>query len=115
MRKVFALMVLCAVGLSFNANAHVKLLKSNPENETVLKSAPQKLSLELTQVAKIMKITLTGDNGINHEISDLPSGMVNKLEASLPDLTTGSYVIEWRAVSKDMHPIAGKITFIIEE
>lgn len=40
-----------------------------------------------------------------------PNGDGTRVTATVPDLTGGSYIVSWKAVSEDGHPVAGAFTF----
>ncbi|GFM78636.1 MULTISPECIES: copper homeostasis periplasmic binding protein CopC [Pseudomonas syringae group] len=109
--------------LSAVAQAHPKLLSSTPaEGETG--QAPAKIELHFSENL------VTQFSGAKLIMTDMP-GMPNSpmgVKASVAGggdpktmvvtpaspLTTGTYKVEWRAVSSDTHPITGAVTFKVK-
>ena len=109
--------------LSAVAQAHPKLLSSTPaEGENG--QAPAKIELYFSESL------VTQFSGAKLIMTDMP-GMPNSpmgVKASVAGgsdpktmiitptspLTTGTYKIEWRAVSSDTHPITGSVTFKVK-
>lgn len=109
--------------LSAVAQAHPKLLSSTPaEGESG--PAPAKIELHFSEnlVTQFSgaKLIMTDMPGMSHSPmgvkasvagSNDPKTMV--LTPASP-LTTGTYKVEWRAVSSDTHPITGSVTFKVK-
>lgn len=109
--------------LSAVAQAHPKLLSSTPaEGESG--QAPAKIELHFSENL------VTQFSGAKLIMTDMP-GMPNSpmgVKASVAGggdpktmvvtpaspLTTGTYKVEWRAVSSDTHPITGAVTFKVK-
>ncbi|WP_443695520.1 copper homeostasis periplasmic binding protein CopC [Pseudomonas sp.] len=109
--------------LSAVAQAHPKLLSSTPaEGES--NSAPVKIELHFSENL------VTQFSGAKLIMTDMP-GMPNSpmgVKASVAGgsdpktmivtptspLTTGTYKVQWRAVSSDTHPITGSVTFKVK-
>lgn len=109
--------------LSGLVQAHPKLLSSTPaEGESG--AAPAKIELHFSENlvtqfsgAKLIMTDMPGmpnsPMGVKANVaggSD-PKTMVIKPASGL---TTGSYKVEWRAVSSDTHPITGNLTFKVK-
>ncbi|WP_410481308.1 copper homeostasis periplasmic binding protein CopC [Pseudomonas plecoglossicida] len=109
--------------LSAVAQAHPKLVSSTPaEGESG--PAPAKIELHFSEnlVTQFSgaKLIMTDMPGMSHSPmgvkasvagSNDPKTMV--LTPASP-LTTGTYKVEWRAVSSDTHPITGSVTFKVK-
>jgi methionine-rich copper-binding protein CopC len=109
--------------LSAVAQAHPKLLSSTP-SEGESGPAPAKIELHFSEnlVTQFSgaKLIMTDMPGMSHSPmgvkasvagSNDPKTMV--LTPASP-LTTGTYKVEWRAVSSDTHPITGSVTFKVK-
>ena len=112
--------VLCA---SVAASAHPKLLSSNPASGAQ-GAAPAVIELRFSESL------LTQFSGAKLTMTDMP-GMPNSpmpVKASVAassdpkvmlikpasTLTTGTYRVDWRAVSSDTHPILGNVVFSVQ-
>ena len=109
-------LLLLAVGLAGPAAAHATLVSSDPADGAVLSSAPSKATFTFDE-----RVSLP-DAGV--QVFDADGGAVDvsatardaAVTVDLPDrMRTGTYVVTWRAVSGDGHPIAGSLTFSIGE
>jgi methionine-rich copper-binding protein CopC len=109
--------------LSSLAQAHPKLISSNPaQGSTAV--APSKIELHFSENlttqfsgAKLIMTDMPGmpnsPMGVKAAVSgsDDPKTMV--ITPAAP-LTTGTYKVEWRAVSSDTHPITGNFSFNVK-
>ncbi|MBV6822801.1 copper homeostasis periplasmic binding protein CopC [Pseudomonas sp. PD9R] len=123
--KTTTVMVALTAGLLLSAvaQAHPKLVSSSPlEGST--SAAPSKIELHFSENlttqfsgAKLIMTDMPGmpnsPMGVKAGVSggDDPKTMV--ITPTAP-LTTGTYKVEWRAVSSDTHPITGNVTFKVK-
>ena len=104
------------LGAAGTVSAHATLQDSSPPANAVLTDAPT-------------SITLTFDEGVN-KVDDsirlvaadgtaIALGAVTQddtgavLTAQVPTLTNGTYVVAWKAISDDSHPVSGAFTFTV--
>ncbi|MBI6620179.1 copper homeostasis periplasmic binding protein CopC [Pseudomonas corrugata] len=106
------------------AQAHPKLLSSTPA-EGAEGAAPAKIELHFSEnlITKFSgaKLVMTGMPGMADHApmpvlakvsgSDDPKTMVITPKAPL---ATGTYQVQWRAVSSDTHPITGSVKFKVK-
>jgi len=107
-----------ALGLSVaaapSAFAHAALISTDPADGAIVEAPPEQITLTYNE-----QITLT-DDGVrlfdpDGQAAKLPARAVDsKILADLPaDLSDGTYVLSWRLVSADSHPLSGAISFSI--
>jgi copper transport protein len=81
----------------------------------VLDTAPQHVTLKFNEPVEISlgALRLFDGNGSSINISTArhPSGQANAVQVDLPALGNGSYVVDWRVVSSDSHPVHAAFTF----
>ncbi len=116
-----AVALLCAVvgqvSSAAPAYAHAELLGSTPTNGERLDEAPREVVLRFTEeVGVVQGAFRLLDAGTGDEVPTPPaaeeSQVASTLRFPLPtDLPDGSYVVDWRVVSADSHPIAGAVSF----
>ncbi|MDY7568090.1 copper homeostasis periplasmic binding protein CopC [Pseudomonas sp. RTC3] len=106
--------------LSAIAQAHPKLLSSTPaEGATV--AAPEKIELHFSEKlmtqfsgAKLIMTDMPGmpnsPMGVKARVAGGADPKTMVITPAAP-LTSGTYKVEWRAVSSDTHPITGAVTF----
>lgn len=120
-RSMLAASALLAAGQAF---AHPQLLASTPADKAEI-AAPARIELQFSEslVVRVSgaKLVMTGMPGMaDHapmsvatrvSAGDNPKTMV--ITPSSP-LVPGTYRVDWRAVSADTHPVAGKFSFTVK-
>ncbi|HEY0518547.1 MAG TPA: copper resistance protein CopC [Ilumatobacteraceae bacterium] len=112
----------CAAGLTLAAfvgvgrvSAHAELLSSDPQPGAVLDTAPAHVRLTFNEPVEISlgAIRLFDGTGASIDISAARhvAGHDDIVEIDLPKLGNGSYVVDWRVVSSDSHPVHAAYTF----
>src|SRR4029079_17300016 len=107
-----ALATFVGVGTAF---AHAELLTSDPQPGAVLDASPAHVTLTFNEpvessLGAIRVFDGTG-NSIDVSAARHPDGDSSKVEIDLPKLADGSYVVDWRVVSADSHPVHAAYTF----
>ncbi|QUW84975.1 copper resistance protein CopC/CopD [Streptomyces mirabilis] len=111
-------LVLLLFGGVGGASAHAALTGTDPQDGSVLKTAPTEVTLSFSESIGLLDDSFrvldpdnrrvhTGDPGHAGDRSDtarvtLPKG-----------LGTGTFTVAWRVVSADSHPVSGAFTFSI--
>jgi methionine-rich copper-binding protein CopC len=120
-KRVQTLLALSIVFLSFlnpSAQAHSSLESSNPAKGQMLETLPSELSLtfneELISIEgeSVNTLSLKSANGTSYEL--LPptiAGAVLSAQVAGGEYPSGDYLLSYRAVSADGHPITGDIAF----
>ncbi|WP_394279023.1 copper resistance protein CopC [Microbacterium sp.] len=105
------------VAVAAPASAHDELLASTPTAQAQLHELPAEI--ELTFSAAILpdgaEIAVIDDEGDNRVASD-PAIGTNTLTVALDepgDTSDAGYLVQWRVVSSDGHPISGTIPFAV--
>ncbi|RJX82837.1 copper homeostasis periplasmic binding protein CopC [Pseudomonas sp. LS-2] len=120
---VVAVALSSGILLSSVAQAHPKLLSSTP-SEGDSGAAPSKIELHFSEnlVTQFSgaKLIMTDMPGMPNSPMGVKAGVAGgsdpKTMVITPSspLTTGTYKVEWRAVSSDTHPITGAVTFKVK-
>ncbi|MFD6923026.1 copper resistance CopC/CopD family protein [Streptomyces sp. NPDC059944] len=110
-------MLVLFTGVS-GASAHAALTGTDPQDGSVLKSAPRRVTLTFSESIGLLDDSfrvLTPENRRVH--SGAPShadGRSDTASVTLPrGLGTGTFTVAWRVVSADSHPVSGAFTFSI--
>ena len=115
---VLAGLLASGVALAGPAFAHAELASSDPANSARLDAVPDSVTLRFTEsvgleLGYLRVVDGTGarvDTGqVTHPDED-PSAASVGLRAGLPD---GSYIVSWRVLSADSHPVAGAYSFVV--
>ncbi|MCX6400506.1 MAG: copper resistance protein CopC [Propionibacteriales bacterium] len=102
------------IGMAAPASAHASLVSTDPAEGAVLAAAPEEVTFTFDESVQLVPDGLLAfdASGDPVEIDASASGKV--VTGDLPsDLDDGTYVLTWRVVSADGHPIAGSLTFHI--
>ena len=95
---------------------HAKLLRSQPAANATLKQAPKTVELWFSEEleSSFSTIVVQDHNGRQvdkNNVSVAEGG--KKLQIDLEDLGSGTYTVEWKALSTDQHTMKGKFGFTI--
>jgi copper transport protein len=109
---VAAVLVAAAATPAF---AHATLEETSPAAGQVLDQPPKSLTLGFNESVEIAlgAIRVFNSKGERVEIADTshPAGQQSRVQADLPNLDDDSYVVTWRVISADAHPVRGAFTF----
>ncbi|MGW4021185.1 copper resistance CopC/CopD family protein [Streptomyces sp. NPDC005009] len=113
-----ALLVLLVLGGAAPASAHAALRGSDPEDGSVVKSAPRHLTLTFTESVGLLddSFRVYGPDNRRVHLGEPrhADGASDTARADLPGgLADGTYTVAWRVVSADSHPVSGAFTFSI--
>lgn len=113
-----SVLVLLVFGGAGTASAHAALRATDPKDGTVLKSAPRDISLTFTESVGLIKdsFRVLGPDNQQLDVKDARQGPdgSDSVRVTLPaKLAKGTYVVAWRVVSADSHPVSGAFTFSV--
>jgi copper resistance protein C len=97
-----------------SAEAHVSLKASVPAASAQLTAPPEAITLTFSGPVeqRFGRFTLQTPSGESLSLSATEAaGIANSILLILPELATGAYVLHWRVVAGDGHPLQGKLTF----
>ena len=106
------LFALFLVFLPVQVLAHAQLRASDPSEGAVLAVAPEMLTLEFNEAVSPLVLRLIAPDG---SATDLEGTAQNATVSTAPpaDLANGTWLLSWRVVSSDGHPVGGSLTFHI--
>jgi copper transport protein len=97
------------------AFAHATLEETSPAAGQVLDKPPKSLTLGFNESVEVAlgAIRVFNSKGERLEIGDAshPTGQQSRVQVDLPNLDDDSYVVTWRVISSDAHPVRGAFTF----
>ncbi|MFC5729619.1 MULTISPECIES: copper resistance protein CopC [Nocardioides] len=94
------------------ASAHATLVSSDPTEGAVLAESPSEVTFTFDEPVRLVPDALQAFDADGDPVAIEPSGSGAIVTGDLPDgLDEGTYVVAWRVVSADGHPIAGSLTF----
>ncbi|MFJ8635136.1 copper resistance CopC/CopD family protein [Streptomyces sp. NPDC093568] len=112
------LLVLFLLGGTGPASAHAALRATDPEDGSVLKSAPRAITLTFTESVGLLEDSFRvldpdGRRLRTGEPEHAAEG-AGTARVTLPaKLAEGTYTVAWRVVSADSHPVSGAFTFSV--
>ncbi|WP_405471849.1 copper resistance protein CopC [Streptomyces canus] len=111
-------LVLLLFGGAGAASAHAALRATDPEDGSVLKSAPRDITLTFTESVGLLddSFRVLDPDGKRLKVTDAGHGAggSDTASVSLPaELAQGTYTVAWRVVSADSHPVSGAFTFSV--
>src|SRR5438067_4357665 len=96
--------------------AHARLLRSQPSADSSLKQPPKTVELwfgeELDAGGSAIAVTDQTGKRVDKQNVGLGEGD-KKLQVELEDLASGTYTVEWKALSTDGHTMRGRFTFAV--
>ena len=105
--------LLLSAFLAGQALAHAALVASDPADGAVLAKAPAELSLTFDEPVSPLILKLVEPDGSMVSLGK-PRLDGNRVVLAAPaSLGTGSYVLSWRVISEDGHPVGGAVVFSI--
>lgn len=117
LRAAFAvacLVLLAVLGTAAPASAHASLVSSDPAEGEVLATTPDVVTFTFDEAVSLPPSGVQVFDAAGDPVDADAASRDTEITADLPDaLDEGTYVVVWRAVSADGHPIAGSLTFSI--
>ncbi|MFN8017285.1 MAG: copper resistance protein CopC [Acidimicrobiales bacterium] len=106
--------VLVLLGVASPAHAHAVLDASTPASGAQLEQAPKSVRLDFDEAVGLdlgyVRLS-SGDEQLEVGRAHHPAGRPDVVVADLPDLGDGVYVVAYRVISEDGHPVTGDIAF----
>ncbi|MFF5207044.1 copper resistance protein CopC [Streptosporangium sp. NPDC000396] len=116
-RLLTVLLFACAalLGVVTPAQAHNVLIGSDPKDGAQLATGPEKITLTFDQPVRqgFAQISLTGPDGTRWEDGKTAVNGEKVSVAVRPLGPAGQYVVGYRILSSDGHPVASKVTFTL--
>ncbi|WP_285686410.1 copper resistance protein CopC [Actinoplanes sp. NBRC 103695] len=108
-------LLLTLLGPASPASAHAALVGSDPGNGTVVPDAPNRVTLSFSESVQLLagKIQVLAPDGSRADQGD-PQAAGNSITIPLrAGGARGTYLVSFRVISADSHPVAGSITFSV--
>lgn len=101
------------------ASAHATIVETTPGDTAVLKAQPRVVSLKWSEPVDLGSHAIRLLDGAGQEIATPapprpgPGGKSTAVLPLPPRLARGTYVVAWRVVSADSHPVSGAFSFSV--
>lgn len=96
------------------ALAHSTVKSTVPVSGSVLPSSPAEVTITFNEAARVTSIVVVEAGKPERKLDFMPSGSTTSVMVHNPGLATGRNEIQWKALSKDGHPISGSIIIVIK-
>ncbi|MEX0868285.1 MAG: copper resistance protein CopC [Nitriliruptoraceae bacterium] len=108
------LALLAWVALAVPAAGHAFLVATDPADGATLPDAPEQFALDFDEAVEVPLdgVRLFDAAGARLAVTPAVDGGTS-IVIDLPPLSDGAYVLTWRVVSDDGHPVAGTVTFSV--
>ena len=117
MKRALVLAALAALALPASAWAHAALLKTSPSASVTVNTPPKRVALTYSEaVEPRFAIVSVTDAAGKRQTSGAPARSAadpNELDVPLKQLREGWYLVFWRVISEDGHPVRGAFTFAV--
>ncbi len=112
---VLVVMTAVMVGAASSASAHALLDSTSPAEGSTVEAPPKAITLTFSEGVEVSlgAIRLFDASGREVELPKAthPEGRAEQVRVEVPRLGRGTYVVDWRVISADSHPINGAFTF----
>lgn len=99
------------------ASAHAEVDSTTPSASAQVAHSPRTITLRFSEAveASLGAIRLYNSTGNRVDVGSPhhPGGKGTEVTSSAPSLDDGSYVVTWRVISADSHPVRGAFTFTV--
>jgi copper transport protein len=96
------------------ASAHATLVSTDPPDGAVLQASPEVITFTFDETVSLTPSSIQVFDARGNAVPAKVEGRDKIVSASVPArLPEGTYVVAWRVVSADSHPIAGSISFSV--
>jgi len=110
--------VVLLIGSAVPASAHAQLESTNPAQSSVLLVPPNQVVLHFGEPVEIdfgsLRVLGPGGQRVDNGGTHHPDGDSHAVAIALPaHLPEGTYVVAWRVISADSHPVHGAFIFSV--
>jgi methionine-rich copper-binding protein CopC len=104
------------VFLANGAMAHSPLNTTTPADEATIAAAPSELLLDFKGEVRLTKVSMThaAEHSVDLDLSG-NKGFISDYTVPMESMGNGEYVIDWRGLGKDGHPMKGSFTFNVQD
>jgi copper transport protein len=117
MRRALLLALPAALLLPASAFAHAALLKTDPSASATLDKAPTHVALTYSEAVEPRFAIVSVTNAAGTQETDGPPARSatnpDELAVPLRHVSQGWYLVFWRVISTDGHPVRGAFTFAV--
>ena len=111
----FVLGLLAVLGLATPASAHAELAGTTPSRNSIVQQAPAQVVLTFTESITPVagKVRVLAPDGSRADTGDPQVSGANLVIPLRQDGPQGTYLVTFRVISADSHPVAGAFTYSV--
>ena len=113
-RFLFWLTAVVLAAFAPHALGHSTVKRTVPPSGSVLGSSPDEVVIEFNEAARMTSVAVVAAGKADRKLAFEPSGSAKSFVVRRPDLSAGRNEIQWKALSRDGHPIGGTIIVVIK-
>lgn len=117
MRRALLLVVLAALGLPASAWAHAYLLRAVPSPSVTLSKPPTQVALTFSEAIEPRFAIVSVTDALGNQVTSGPptrsATNPDQLVVPLQRVREGWYLVFWRVISEDGHPVRSAFTFAV--
>lgn len=117
-KHLLALGALALAAISPAVHAHARLEASDPKANSILASPPKQLRLQFSDPVELafskVKLLDKANTPVAPLKIDLDKANRNVMVATLPQLHSGPYRVQWTALTRDGHKVKGEFSFQVK-
>ncbi len=103
-----------ALALASPASAHATLLSTDPADGALLEQAPAEVTSTFDEPVEVRSGAVRLLDAAGTEVSSQARSVDTRVVLTVPpDVADGTYIVTWRVISADSHPVAGGFSFSI--
>lgn len=108
----FVLLLAVMLGWAHAAQGHAVLLGTSPVDGAALESQPREIVLRFNEPVTPVALRVLDRAGSPVDAT-APMAVDNEVRLVLPTLASGTYLVSWRVISADAHPVGGGFSFAV--
>ena len=120
--RIASFVVLAGLALGLGASpafAHAALESTDPAAGAIVPRSPAAIELRFSEAVSVglggVRVIAADGGTVRTAKPGIAPGRPEVVRQPLPRLAKGTYVVTWRVVSDDSHPVRGAFTFSVQE
>lgn len=102
-----------AVGLALPAHAHASLLGTDPAEGAVLATSPDRITLRFDEPVTLPDKAIQLFDAAGVAVPADAAATDTAVTVTPPSVLSGTYLVAWRVISADGHPVVGSLSFSV--
>lgn len=96
------------------ALAHSTVKSTVPASNSVVPASPPEVVINFNEPARLVSVVVALAGGTERKLQFTPVAEGTSFTIAAPQLEKGHNEIQWRALSKDGHPVSGTIVIVVK-